>query len=102
MEEKRRHPRVSIQVGVTCEIEGEEPFEGTVNDLSVGGVFIESAAVPRFGAKITIMGTLPGTQGVLRLPGVVRWRKDSGFGVQFGLLGAKETHAIAQVIHRRR
>ncbi len=33
----------------------------------------------------------------LKLPGVVRWVRDGGMGVQFGLLGALETHVITEI-----
>jgi hypothetical protein len=36
----------------------------------------------------------------MKLPAVVRWNKPGGFGVQFGLLGAKETHSLAQLLKR--
>jgi len=43
---------------------------------------------------LVIVARLPNTKTDLRLPGVVRWAKPNGFGVQFGSLGARETHAI--------
>jgi hypothetical protein len=36
----------------------------------------------------------------LKLPGTVRWAKPGGLGIQFGLLGARETHSIAQLLKR--
>jgi type IV pilus assembly protein PilZ len=41
-----------------------------------------------------------GTKADLRLPGIVRWAKPDGFGVQFGSLGARETHAISELLKR--
>jgi hypothetical protein len=32
------------------------------------------------------------------LPGIVRWTKQDGMGVQFRLLGARETHAITEIM----
>jgi hypothetical protein len=40
---------------------------------------------------------LPGEATPLRLSGTVRWSHGDGFGVQFGLLGARETFAITQL-----
>ena len=34
------------------------------------------------------------------LPGVVRWVRDGGMGVQFGLLGAVETHIITEIYRK--
>jgi type IV pilus assembly protein PilZ len=70
-------------------------------DISVGGMFVECSETLSFGAQVTIIGTLPGSPGELRLPGVVRWAKPGGIGVQFGLLGARETHAIARLLGRQ-
>jgi hypothetical protein len=34
----------------------------------------------------------------MRLSGTVRWTTKSGIGVQFGLLGARETHTITEIV----
>jgi len=70
---------------------------GILVDVSMGGAFVSSEAAFSFGTEITIVGDLPGARGA-RLPAVVRWSKPGGFGVQFGLLGARETHALAGVV----
>jgi hypothetical protein len=31
------------------------------------------------------------------LPGTVRWTSERGVGIQFGLLGTQETHAITEI-----
>lgn len=59
-------------------------------------MFIESAGQPKFGDKIVITLRLPGLEADSVLPAVVRWSTPLGFGVQFGLLGARDTHAITQ------
>jgi type IV pilus assembly protein PilZ len=94
--EKRAHPRVPIDVTVRCEINDGPALTGVAKDISLGGMFIESSETPPFGSQVTIVGRFP--SGELRLPGAVRWNKPGGFGVQFGLLGAKETHAIAKML----
>lgn len=70
-------------------------------DLGVGGVFIEAPSSPPLGAKIVIHVDLPGAPK-LQLSGVVRWNKVHGFGVQFGLLGAVETHALTSIVAKSR
>ncbi len=98
MEEKRVHPRIPINVDVSCETRDGPAVSGVAKDLSLGGMFIESAQMLEFGTDITIVTRLPGAGGESRLPGVVRWSKPGGFGVQFGLLGARETHVIASLL----
>jgi hypothetical protein len=97
VQDKRVHPRTPVAVDVTCEVSGGASVFGLSKDISVGGMFIESDAQLTFGTQVTIVLRLPNTKADLRLPGVVRWLKPGGFGVQFGLLGARETHAISEL-----
>ena len=92
--DKRSHRRASVELAVSCERPDAPPISGTVRDIGIGGVFIEAAEQPAFGTVVVIVGRLPGASHDLRLPGIVRWSKSNGFGVQFGSLGAQETHAI--------
>ena len=86
-----------LNVEVRCEVEGAEgPITGIGKDLSIGGMFIESASAPSFGTKMKVRLALPARNEELSLPAVVRWCSDGGFGVQFGLLGARETFAITR------
>jgi type IV pilus assembly protein PilZ len=82
---------------VLCEITGGGQVVGQAKDISVGGMFIESDAQVGFNMQVTIVVRLPNTKADSRLPGVIRWIKPGGFGVQFGLLGARETHAISEL-----
>ena len=100
MEDKRVHPRVNLESEVSCELRDRASFTGMAKDISIGGMFVESSEILPFGTEITIVGRLPGTKAELRLPGIVRWAKPKGFGVQFGSLGARETHAISQLLKR--
>jgi hypothetical protein len=98
--EKRRHPRVPLHVPIQYELADGTSAEGTATDLSMGGVFIEAESAPPFGAKAIIVIDLEGRGKPTRLEGIVRWGKPGGFGVQFGLMGARETHALATFIKR--
>ena len=95
--EKRSHPRVAIEMVISCEQAGAPAVVGMTRDLGIGGAFIESATPPPFGAAVVIIGRLPGTKNDLRLPAIVRWVKADGFGVHFGSLGPRETHAILTI-----
>jgi type IV pilus assembly protein PilZ len=96
--EKRGHPRTALKAVVTCHRKDGTTFEGRSKDISIGGMYLESTEAVAFGTELTIEVSLPRTKGALRLPAVVRWTDKAGFGVQFGLLGARETHAISQLI----
>ena len=98
--DKRLHQRVPLQAPLRYQHGEGSAQSGASRDISVGGMFIESPSSPPLGAQITIELTLPGDKKVVQLPAVVRWSKPDGFGVQFGLLGARETHLITEIIRR--
>jgi hypothetical protein len=70
----------------------------TLGNLGLGGAVIAAEVVPGYGEQIVLVLQLPGAYGACRLRGIVRWRQSSGFGVQFCELGARETHAIGQLL----
>lgn len=103
MIEKRRYARASIDLPVSFALKGAGDEErGTGRDISIGGIFIETDAMAAFGAEVIVRVRLhtPNGEQDFALPGVVRWARAGGMGVQFGLLGALETHAITELSRR--
>lgn len=99
--EQRRYARAPIDSAATFSVKGKtDRLHGLAKDISVGGMFIETDTPAAFGADVIVHVQLPGADAPVALPGVVRWVRDGGMGVQFGLLGALETHAITE-IHRK-
>jgi len=100
--ELRRTPRAPIDAWVEFTTKGStEPRRGRARDISLGGMFIETETPPAFGAEVTVRVELTNANGKLEafaLPGTVRWTRTKGMGVQFKLLGARETHAITEVV----
>lgn len=97
MREKREHIRAPYQVDV--QVSGDWIGTVTSRDLSVGGMFLTTPwgmTSPAMGANVELRFLVPGNIE-LRVPGIVRWQSTDGFGVQFGLLGARETNAIGKV-----
>jgi PilZ domain len=99
VQDKRSHPRITVDTQVTCELR-DTSFVGLAKDISIGGMFVESSEVVPFNTEISIVGRFPGAKADLRLAGLVRWTKKNGFGIQFGSLGARETHAISELLER--
>lgn len=97
MREKRQHHRAGYVVPVRVEMAGREAVEVQSRDISQGGMFLTSATSLPVGTEVSLSLELPGC-GSCKIPGYVRWLKADGFGVQFGLLGARETHAIGKVV----
>ena len=77
----------------------DERGVGQTRDIGIGGVFVETAAPAPFGADIVVHLQLGGAS--YALPGVVRWVRSDGMGVQFGMLGAKETFAITEIVRSK-
>ncbi len=98
MIEQRRHARAPINAPLSFSVKGKsEPAAGLGRDISFGGMFIETGNPAPFGAEVIVHVELPGSTEILALPGVVRWVRGGGMGVQFGLLGAVETHVITEI-----
>jgi hypothetical protein len=97
--EQRRYARAPIDSPATFSLKGKpgETQSGLARDISVGGMFVETATPSAFGADVVVHLTLPGADHAMSLPGVVRWVRDGGMGIQFGLLGAVETHVITEI-----
>ena len=99
MHEKRAYSRSVVRIPVTCTTEGGANLSGFTRDISTGGVFIEGSEIPAFGTRVTLVLDAPGLSD-LKIPGIVRWTKVDGFGLQFQLLGARETHALALIVSK--
>jgi hypothetical protein len=93
--EQRRHQRAAIDVPVELASKGSnERVAGRAKDISVGGMLVRTDHPLPFSAELLVHVTLPGQKTPFALPAVVRWAKADSMGVQFKMLGARETHAI--------
>jgi hypothetical protein len=94
VQEKRRHARKEVKVPVSFCVESGQMVEGTCLDLSLGGMAIQTTQPAPFGATVVVHIKLKGLPQDGMLRGVVRWTKDAMMGVQFEMIGARETHAL--------
>jgi len=76
----------------------DQRISGQATDISLGGMFIETAEPAPFGAEVVVHVRLPGQPSAFDLPAVVRWVRPGGMGVQFRMLGARETHTITELV----
>jgi Tfp pilus assembly protein PilZ len=95
----RSHPRVVFDAPVEFVIKGSsDRIAGRCRDVSLGGMYIQTPQPLPFGSGLVVHVTLPGQKTSLAIAGVVRWsRPGEGMGVQFGLMGARDTHAITEL-----
>jgi type IV pilus assembly protein PilZ len=97
LQEKRQHARTPFEAAVEVVTQAGAKLGGKSRDISIGGMFVFASSSPAFGTEVKIHVTIPGL-GPTELPGIVRWTTSEGFGVQFGLLGARQTHSIGAVV----
>lgn len=98
--EERQFERRPLRLQVTAHTESGAGLGCVTRDLSLGGAFLEAEGVhPHFAAELRLVFQLP-ESGVLELPAVVRWLSPDGFGVQFGLLGARATQQLVAILGR--
>jgi type IV pilus assembly protein PilZ len=96
--ELRRYQRASVDLAVEFAAKGSpKRFSGRAKDLSIGGMYVQTATPLPFGSEVVVHLVLPGQKAPMELPAVVRWSRTEGMGVQFGLLGARETYAITEL-----
>lgn len=97
--ELRRHHRVPFTEAVVFTRKGSDArAQGRSTDISLGGMFVETTAAEPFGTEVVVHVHVPGEPSAFALPGIVRWTAPDGMGVQFGNLGARETHTITELV----
>ena len=95
VEDQRQYPRVLVRVLVDFESSDTYLYDYT-NNLSEGGIFIETEKTQPVGSPLTLRFTLPGIDRVFEAKGKVAWlnlpKKDGkrpsgdlahGMGIQF-------------------
>lgn len=92
--EQRKNTRKNFQTSVSVIFDCTK-IDCTSKDISIGGMFVISNCFPQVGTEVDV--TLSINDEEYKIPSVIRWRNQNGFGLQFGLIGAKLTHAINQI-----
>jgi Tfp pilus assembly protein PilZ len=71
--------------------------QGQTLNIGFGGAFIMTPEHFAYGERVNLWLPLLGPGTVSCLSSVVRWCDDSGFGVQFLSLGAREAYALTEL-----
>lgn len=98
MSEKRRHPRKEVRVPVAFELSDGRRIEAMSRDMSIGGMFVETNIVAPFSSVVPVEVMLPTAKQPIRVKGTVRWTQPDGMGLQFGLMGVRDTHALTEIL----
>ncbi len=99
MVEKRQSHRSPLDAPVQVKRKGDDgDIAGRARDVSLGGLFVETPSPFPFGTEVIVHLPVAGYKEPLVMPAVVRWTGEDGMGLQFRLLGARETHAITEIV----
>lgn len=97
--EQRKQARSVIRIIIAFQVGSGGPrIDAMCGDISLGGAFIETLTTAPFGAAIRVFIRLPGLAEESAIDGIVRWTKPTGMGVQFGVMGARQTRALTQLL----
>ena len=105
----RKQPRVAANIGVIVRIaNGRQLPAGQIRNISLGGVFIETADLPAFGSALELEFSLPDQERrTIRCQGFVAWTTKTapdkvpgleGIGVRLADIGIQEMRALAAFI----
>jgi type IV pilus assembly protein PilZ len=98
--EKRKHQRKPIDLPVVFVSADGVRQTSSFRDLSLGGGFIVTANPPPYETKLELEVHFAGLDGQSRIAATVRWTQHDGMGVQFGVMGARETHALLSLLEQ--
>jgi hypothetical protein len=98
-DERRRAPRATVPLdGEWHGASGQRA--GRIGDISLGGCFVESMAMPSVGEEVSLRLTLPGGQSLDALAEVAYVSQGMGFGVRFLGLTPEQQEQLAEAMRR--
>jgi type IV pilus assembly protein PilZ len=99
--EQRRFVRAPLGIALffTRQDDPDAEFiEAVGRDISLAGMFIETATPATFGSEVVVHITLPGGKEESRIPAHVRWTNAEGMGLQLGSLSVRDTRLITELV----
>ena len=96
MFDKRSHARFPVNLEVVLVHAGER-HSAESRDVSLGGMFLYTAAKVHFGADVAVELHMPALKERITIQGVARWHQEGGVGVSFKSMRAREVWALNQL-----
>ena len=93
--ERRQHSRKTCSLDIDCAT-WKGLFDGTVKNISLGGMFVETDTVLSPGQEITANLSVPNHSKPIRITGKTMWNPRRGVGVQFTSQLSKELKKIIE------
>jgi type IV pilus assembly protein PilZ len=104
--ERRESPRIELEIEVTAE-SAHNFYTGFGRNISDGGLFIATQALPFVGEELRVRFRLPGLDRAIQADGVVRWVREvgdpetHGVGVALAKLAKEDREVIDRFIAAR-
>jgi PilZ domain len=96
--EKRRHPRKEVRIPVAFQLADGQRIEAMSRDMSIGGMFVMTDTFAPFASVVPVELMVPTSKQPIRVSATVRWTEREGMGVQFGLMGVRDTHTLTELL----
>jgi Tfp pilus assembly protein PilZ len=81
-EEKRNNDRKYIKVSVDYSVKNR-CYSDTLENISSGGAFIRTTRPIQIGDETTMVASIPGTEGNIKMKGKIIRRTEEGVGIEF-------------------
>ena len=90
---RRSATRHDCSIAVSLDLEGKT-LETVMGNLSLGGAYIALGYRLPMGTQVSLTFRIPTHDEAIKVGGHVRWATDSGVGVQFDGLRAREVWSL--------
>ena len=95
LQERRRAARVSVDIPVTARVSELGVVEARVSDLSIGGLALQCERPLQIDREVSLVFSLPGTNGVMRINGrVVNDNAAGRTGVRFSFIPEEDLNLL--------
>jgi Tfp pilus assembly protein PilZ len=95
----RENPRKPCLINAKYRIQNKD-YKSYILDISIGGVFIETAETFTIGQKIGLNFSLPPYSKPFKLIGTITWGSPRGFGVKFDQVSAPQGEILKSFIEQ--
>ncbi|MFQ5989740.1 MAG: PilZ domain-containing protein [Candidatus Methylomirabilales bacterium] len=90
----RRSPRVSCDIPMEYQVQGDSPQEGRITKLGTAGALLTTQESLPLGAELVLRFYLPLSNRPVRIACTVKWVDDCSVGVEFSHLSLQEQEEI--------
>ena len=97
----RENPRKTCLINADYRIK-QRHFRSYILDISIGGVFIETAEHFPVGEGVVLNFTLPNQAQPYAIPGKIAWSGPRGFGVKFERIAPQQCASISSFVGQQK